>query len=127
MKRSFSSNFMLGLIEIIVCDVKSTALHSRFLVFFFFFGFLCSCWLLLVLSGFQLEGLYEGREKGMGLMWLSVMCLLSLVKFGGICVFNCRRTFHFIFVQVKKGEIRPPKLKTEDPNKSYVQRPVKRG
>ncbi|XP_074584547.1 J domain-containing protein spf31-like [Curcuma longa] len=26
----------------------------------------------------------------------------------------------------KKGEIRPPKLKTEDPNKSYVQRPVKR-
>uniref|UniRef100_A0A803LXM2 J domain-containing protein n=1 Tax=Chenopodium quinoa TaxID=63459 RepID=A0A803LXM2_CHEQI len=27
----------------------------------------------------------------------------------------------------KKGEIRPPKLKTEDPNKSYVQRPVKRG
>ncbi|KAF7823176.1 J domain-containing protein spf31 [Senna tora] len=26
-----------------------------------------------------------------------------------------------------KGEIRPPKLKTEDPNKSYVQRPVKRG
>ncbi|KAK4369601.1 hypothetical protein RND71_013393 [Anisodus tanguticus] len=29
--------------------------------------------------------------------------------------------------KVKKGEIRPPKLKTEDPNKSYVQRPVKRG
>lgn len=29
--------------------------------------------------------------------------------------------------QGKKGEIRPPKLKTEDPNKSYVQRPVKRG
>lgn len=28
--------------------------------------------------------------------------------------------------KVKKGEIRPPKLKTEDPNKSYVQRPVKR-
>ncbi|KAF6156023.1 hypothetical protein GIB67_035380 [Kingdonia uniflora] len=27
----------------------------------------------------------------------------------------------------KKGEIRPPKLKIEDPNKSYVQRPVKRG
>ncbi|CAN1171151.1 DnaJ homolog subfamily C member 8 [Linum perenne] len=27
----------------------------------------------------------------------------------------------------KKGEIRPPKLKTEDPNKSYVQRPVKKG
>ncbi|OMO77006.1 hypothetical protein COLO4_25411 [Corchorus olitorius] len=27
----------------------------------------------------------------------------------------------------KKGELRPPKLKTEDPNKSYVQRPVKRG
>ncbi|XP_020519803.1 dnaJ homolog subfamily C member 8 isoform X2 [Amborella trichopoda] len=27
----------------------------------------------------------------------------------------------------KKGEIRPPKLKTEDPNRSYVQRPVKRG
>ncbi|XP_020105756.1 dnaJ homolog subfamily C member 8 [Ananas comosus] len=27
----------------------------------------------------------------------------------------------------KKGEIKPPKLKTEDPNKSYVQRPVKRG
>ncbi|XP_068652882.1 uncharacterized protein [Aristolochia californica] len=27
----------------------------------------------------------------------------------------------------KKGEIRPPKLKTEDPNKSYVQRPVNRG
>ncbi|KAI5575939.1 hypothetical protein POPTR_009G016700v4 [Populus trichocarpa] len=27
----------------------------------------------------------------------------------------------------KKGETRPPKLKTEDPNKSYVQRPVKRG
>ncbi|KAJ3702916.1 hypothetical protein LUZ61_006621 [Rhynchospora tenuis] len=26
----------------------------------------------------------------------------------------------------KKGEIKPPKLKTEDPNKSYVQRPVKR-
>ncbi|KAA3489723.1 J domain-containing protein spf31 [Gossypium australe] len=26
----------------------------------------------------------------------------------------------------KKGELRPPKLKTEDPNKSYVQRPVKR-
>lgn len=31
------------------------------------------------------------------------------------------------FSQGKKGEIRPPKLKTEDPNKSYVQRPVKRG
>lgn len=30
-------------------------------------------------------------------------------------------------MQGKKGEIRPPKLKTEDPNKSYVQRPVKRG
>ncbi|GMH11141.1 hypothetical protein Nepgr_012982 [Nepenthes gracilis] len=29
--------------------------------------------------------------------------------------------------KAKKGEIRPPKLKTEDPNKSYVQRPVKRG
>ncbi|KAK8942276.1 hypothetical protein KSP40_PGU015930 [Platanthera guangdongensis] len=29
--------------------------------------------------------------------------------------------------KVKKGELRPPKLKTEDPNKSYVQRPVKRG
>ncbi|XP_050225431.1 uncharacterized protein LOC126674928 [Mercurialis annua] len=28
--------------------------------------------------------------------------------------------------KVKKGEIRPPKLKTEDPNKSYVQRPVNR-
>lgn len=28
--------------------------------------------------------------------------------------------------KAKKGEIRPPKLKTEDPNKSYVQRPVKR-
>lgn len=27
----------------------------------------------------------------------------------------------------KKGELRPPKLKTEDPNKSYVQRPVKKG
>ncbi|KAG9457211.1 hypothetical protein H6P81_001719 [Aristolochia fimbriata] len=27
----------------------------------------------------------------------------------------------------KKGEIRPPKMKTEDPNKSYVQRPVNRG
>ncbi|KAA0060165.1 DnaJ-like protein subfamily C member 8 [Cucumis melo var. makuwa] len=29
--------------------------------------------------------------------------------------------------KAKKGETRPPKLKTEDPNKSYVQRPVKRG
>ncbi|KAF7154744.1 hypothetical protein RHSIM_Rhsim01G0200800 [Rhododendron simsii] len=29
--------------------------------------------------------------------------------------------------KVKKGEIRPPKLKTEDATKSYVQRPVKRG
>ncbi|KAL9258028.1 J domain-containing protein [Drosera capensis] len=29
--------------------------------------------------------------------------------------------------KAKKGELRPPKLKTEDPNKSYVQRPVKRG
>ncbi|XP_021892657.1 dnaJ homolog subfamily C member 8 [Carica papaya] len=29
--------------------------------------------------------------------------------------------------KAKKGEMRPPKLKTEDPNKSYVQRPVKRG
>ncbi|EPS68208.1 hypothetical protein M569_06562 [Genlisea aurea] len=29
--------------------------------------------------------------------------------------------------KVKKGELKPPKLKTEDPNKSYVQRPVKRG
>lgn len=29
--------------------------------------------------------------------------------------------------QAKKGETKPPKLKTEDPNKSYVQRPVKRG
>ncbi|KAI3974562.1 hypothetical protein MKX01_020334 [Papaver californicum] len=29
--------------------------------------------------------------------------------------------------KAKKGEIKPPKLKTEDPNKSYVQRPVKRG
>ncbi|PKU69454.1 J domain-containing protein spf31 [Dendrobium catenatum] len=29
--------------------------------------------------------------------------------------------------KVKKGELRPPKLKTEDPNKSYVQRPIKRG
>lgn len=28
--------------------------------------------------------------------------------------------------KAKKGEIRPPKLKTEDPNKSYVQRPIKR-
>ncbi|KAJ6805530.1 uncharacterized protein M6B38_416445 [Iris pallida] len=28
--------------------------------------------------------------------------------------------------KAKKGETRPPKLKTEDPNKSYVQRPVKR-
>ncbi|KAJ3674161.1 hypothetical protein LUZ60_006153 [Juncus effusus] len=26
----------------------------------------------------------------------------------------------------RKGEIKPPKLKTEDPNKSYVQRPVKK-
>jgi hypothetical protein len=35
---------------------------------------------------------------------------------------------YFAFVvQVKKGELRPPKLKTEDPNKSYVQRPVKKG
>lgn len=32
-----------------------------------------------------------------------------------------------VHLQAKKGEIRPPKLKTEDPNKSYVQRPVKRG
>jgi DnaJ homolog subfamily C member 8 len=30
------------------------------------------------------------------------------------------------FVQARKGEIKPPKLKTEDPNKSYVQRPVNR-
>ncbi|GER31676.1 DnaJ domain containing protein [Striga asiatica] len=29
--------------------------------------------------------------------------------------------------KVKKGELRPPKLKTEDANKSYVQMPVKRG
>ncbi|ONK75189.1 uncharacterized protein A4U43_C03F14290 [Asparagus officinalis] len=29
--------------------------------------------------------------------------------------------------KAKKGETKPPKLKTEDPNKSYVQRPVKRG
>ncbi|XP_057782061.1 J domain-containing protein spf31 [Salvia miltiorrhiza] len=29
--------------------------------------------------------------------------------------------------KTKKGELRPPKLKTEDPNKSYVQRPLKRG
>ncbi|KAJ7981245.1 DnaJ domain containing protein [Quillaja saponaria] len=29
--------------------------------------------------------------------------------------------------KAKKGEVCPPKLKTEDPNKSYVQRPVKRG
>ncbi|KAG6432745.1 hypothetical protein SASPL_104331 [Salvia splendens] len=29
--------------------------------------------------------------------------------------------------KAKKGELRPPKLKTEDPNKSYVQRPLKRG
>ncbi|KAG6415207.1 hypothetical protein SASPL_122612 [Salvia splendens] len=28
--------------------------------------------------------------------------------------------------KAKKGELRPPKLKTEDPNKSYVQRPLKR-
>uniref|UniRef100_A0A0E0NSR8 J domain-containing protein n=1 Tax=Oryza rufipogon TaxID=4529 RepID=A0A0E0NSR8_ORYRU len=28
--------------------------------------------------------------------------------------------------RARKGEIKPPKLKTEDPNKSYVQRPVKR-
>lgn len=28
--------------------------------------------------------------------------------------------------KAKKGELRPPKLKTEDPNKSYVQRPVKK-
>jgi hypothetical protein len=35
--------------------------------------------------------------------------------------------FLLICLQGKKGEIRPPKLKTEDPNKSYVQRPVKRG
>lgn len=33
----------------------------------------------------------------------------------------------FVSIQAKKGELRPPKLKTEDPNKSYVQRPVKRG
>lgn len=33
----------------------------------------------------------------------------------------------YVYLQAKKGEIRPPKLKTEDPNKSYVQRPVKRG
>ncbi|GBG84677.1 hypothetical protein CBR_g39052 [Chara braunii] len=26
----------------------------------------------------------------------------------------------------KKGELRPPKLKTEDPSKSYIQRPVKK-
>ena len=38
-----------------------------------------------------------------------IMCLLLLI------------------LQVKKGETKPPKLKTEDPNKSYVQRPVKRG
>uniref|UniRef100_M4CQW9 FAF domain-containing protein n=1 Tax=Brassica campestris TaxID=3711 RepID=M4CQW9_BRACM len=29
--------------------------------------------------------------------------------------------------KAKKGETRPPNLKTEDPNKSYVQRPVKKG
>eukprot|EP00897_Mesotaenium_endlicherianum_P008382 jgi/Mesen1/7572/ME000392S06828 len=29
--------------------------------------------------------------------------------------------------KVKKGETKPPKLKTEDPNKSFIQRPVKRG
>jgi len=29
--------------------------------------------------------------------------------------------------KAKRGELRPPKLKTEDPNKSYVQRPVKKG
>ncbi|GKE57636.1 hypothetical protein Tco_1496821 [Tanacetum coccineum] len=29
--------------------------------------------------------------------------------------------------EVKKGELRQPKLKMEDPNKSCVQRPVKKG
>ncbi|VAH89029.1 hypothetical protein VPH35_065108 [Triticum aestivum] len=29
--------------------------------------------------------------------------------------------------KARKGELKPPRLKTEDPNKSYVQRPVKRG
>jgi len=47
----------------------------------------------------------------------------------GTTINNCfnNTMYHFVCMQNKKGEIRPPKLKTEDPNKSYVQRPVKRG
>ncbi|AED92980.1 Chaperone DnaJ-domain superfamily protein [Arabidopsis thaliana] len=37
------------------------------------------------------------------------------------------RDFQKAGKKAKKGETRPPKLKTEDPNKSYVQRPVKKG
>jgi hypothetical protein len=81
---------------------------GRVLIYLFFWS-----------SGFKLERFYEEWEEGeMVSSFWAVFCISRLKS---IDLFMCK------YLQGKKGEIRPPKLKTEDPNKSYVQRPVKRG
>ncbi|KAE9463322.1 hypothetical protein C3L33_04754, partial [Rhododendron williamsianum] len=72
---------------------------------------------LVVSTGFQLERFYEGRKEGEMIFWQISSCLVIVTVLQLV----------FLHTQVKKGEIRPPKLKTEDATKSYVQRPVKRG
>ena len=73
-------------------------------------------------SGFKLERFYEGWKEGkMICIWFAVLYRRMSV------IINGHNLSNLCVVQAKKGETRPPKLKTEDPNKSYVQRPVKRG
>ena len=83
--------------------------------------------LLHLFAGFQLERFYENWKEGEN---FHALCFHIIVV--NSCS-TCELAAHFSdticpqdCLQGKKGEIRPPKLKTEDPNKSYVQRPVKR-
>ncbi|XP_024449799.1 uncharacterized protein LOC7467944 isoform X1 [Populus trichocarpa] len=71
------------------------------------------------------EEQWEGtREKRV----CSTLFFPNLISFGEpLKLVSSWRDFMKTGKKGKKGEIRPPKLKTEDPNKSYVQRPVKRG
>ncbi|WMV56259.1 hypothetical protein MTR67_049644 [Solanum verrucosum] len=80
----------------------------------------------------QLERFHEGRKEGKTVITLYCKHYtfpIPCEDYEGN-VYRLKKTLvnkFSVLLQVKKGEIRPPKLKTEDPNKSYVQRPVKRG
>lgn len=85
--------------------------------------------------GFKLERFYEGWKEGEMLQFLigfhyyetKKLISISYLKVSVENYDNGLNILIFVCIQAKKGELRPPKLKTEDPNKSYVQRPVKRG